>query len=61
MPIIRLCLIENIFVLKEFGMNAIVITITQLVVQTIVMILCSLYCSIVRLVMFRNINKRRFH
>ena len=34
------------FLLNEFGMNAIiVITITQLVIETIVMILYSLYCS----------------
>ena len=53
MPIIRLCLIENIFVLNEFGMNAIAITITQLVIETIVMIPYSLFCSP------GNINKRR--
>ena len=32
--------------LNEFGMNAVVITITQLVFETIVMILYSLYCSL---------------
>ena len=44
MPV-KQCLIENIFVLNEFGMNAIVIAITQLVIEAIVMILYSLYCS----------------
>ena len=57
MPI-RKYLIEKIFVLNEFGMNGIVITITPLVIETIVIIYIHF---IVCLVMFKNINKRRFH
>ena len=45
--------------LNEFGMNAIVITITQLVIETIVMTLYSLYCSPGNVYKY-NINKRRF-